>query len=72
MFPFGSIRGFPGNNQTMIEYKNYICQSSLHFSCMLNCSTCPRTQLLFFRVTGHYALCNLHKCFWGKSCINLA
>ena len=71
MFPFGNIREFLGNNQTMIEYKNFICPSNLQFSFMLNRNTCPRTELLCFGVSAHYTLCNTHKCFCGKSCIAL-
>ena len=71
MFPYRNNGRFPGNNQTLIEYKDFICLSNLQFNNILDRGTCPSIQQLCFSVTGYYTLCNTHDCFCGKSCIAL-
>ena len=66
MFSYG---GFPGNNQTVIKYKNFVCLSNLQFNYMWDRCICPSTQSLCFGVTGHCTLCNTHECFLAKYCI---
>ena len=56
MFPYGNIGGFPGNNQTIIKYKYFICLSNFQFNYLWDRGT-HRTQHL---CSPDISLCTKH------------